>query len=76
MKFIYPLLMLTALLCLHPEHTSIAQEVQAADAEAVMERAVRLKNLLDQLLSDSNHSSIHKALFRIKLPFFTFRNKV
>jgi hypothetical protein len=62
MKFLYPILILTALLCLHPEHTSVAQEAQPADAEAVMERAVRLKNLLDQLLSDSNHSSIHKAL--------------
>ena len=62
MKFLYSLLILTALLSLHPERASIAQEAQGADAEAVMERAVRLKNLLDQLLSDSNHSSIHKAL--------------
>jgi hypothetical protein len=62
MKFLYSLLILTALLCLHPERTSIAQEAPTADAEAVMERAVRLQNLLDQLLSDSNHSSIHKAL--------------
>jgi len=56
------LLLLTGLLGLAPGPTIMAQDDQAADAEAVIERANHLQRLLDKLLTQSNHSSIQKTL--------------
>lgn len=39
-----------------------AAEDAPTDTQAVMERAVHLNELLDRLLEQSNHSSIHKAI--------------
>jgi tetratricopeptide (TPR) repeat protein len=38
-----------------------AQDSYSSDAQVVVERATHLKNLLDRLLEQSNHSSIQKA---------------
>jgi len=56
------LLLLTGLLGLAPGPTLLAQDKQAADTEAVIERANHLNGLLDKLLTQSNHSSIQKTL--------------
>jgi hypothetical protein len=56
------LLLLTGLLGLSPGPTLLAQDNQAANTEAVIERANHLKGLLDKLLTQSNHSSIQKTL--------------
>ena len=56
------LLLLTGLLGLSPGPTLLAQDNQATDTEAVIERANNLKGLLDKLLTQSNHSSIQKTL--------------
>jgi hypothetical protein len=56
------LLLLTGLLGLAPGPTLLAQDNQATESEAVIERANHLKGLLDKLLSQSNHSSIQKTL--------------
>jgi hypothetical protein len=56
------LLILTVLLGLAPGSTLVAQDDQAAETEAVIERANHLKDLLDKLLEQSNHSSIQKTL--------------
>ena len=56
------LLLLTSLLGLAPGSAPLAQDNQAADTEAVIERANHLKGLLDKLLTQSNHSSIQKTL--------------
>jgi len=56
------LLLLTGLLGLSPGPTLLAQDNQATETEAVIERANHLKGILDKLLEQSNHSSIQKAL--------------
>ena len=56
------LLVLACVWCMHPGPMVYAQQDQAADTQAVIDRGHHLKTLLDQLLSNSNHSSIHKAL--------------
>jgi hypothetical protein len=56
------LLILTVLLGLAPGSTLVAQDDQAAETEAVIERANHLKDLLDKLLEQSNHSSIQETL--------------
>jgi len=56
------LLLLTGLLGLSPSTTLLAQDSQMPDTQAVIEKANNLKNLLDKLLDQSNHSSIQKAL--------------
>jgi len=56
------LLLLTGLLGLAPGPMLLAQDNQAADTEAVIERANHLKGILDKLLEQSNHSSIQKTL--------------
>lgn len=55
-------MMIFALLGLSPARDVLAQDVAAEESEAVIERATRLKGLLDKLLTQSNHSSIQKTL--------------
>lgn len=62
MRNYLPLLLLTGLLGLAPGQTLLAQDNEATDTEAVVERANNLKGLLDKLLEQSNHSSIQKTL--------------
>lgn len=56
------LLLMTGLLCVSPGPMLLAQDGEASDTQAVVERANNLKNLLDRLLAQSNHSSIQKLL--------------
>jgi hypothetical protein len=56
------LVILTCYWSLSPGPMLYAQQDQATDMQAVIERGNHLKTLLDQLLSETNHSSIHKAL--------------
>lgn len=62
MRKYLPLLILTCYWSLSPGPMLYAQQDQATDMQAVIERGNHLKTLLDQLLSETNHSSIHKAL--------------
>jgi len=62
MRKYLPLLILTCYWSLFPGSMIYAQQDQATDMQAVIERGNHLKTLLDRLLSDTNHSSIHKAL--------------
>lgn len=62
MRFYFFILLLAGLLGMMPGGSATAQEDDAADAAAVIERAKNLNVLLDRLLSDSNHSSIHDTL--------------
>jgi len=62
MRYYILLLLLTGLIGLSPGPTLLAQDSQAPDTQAVIERANHLKNLLDRLLTQPNHSSIQKAL--------------
>lgn len=56
------LLLLTSILLLSPDTVLFAQDHDSADTQIVMKRANNLKNLLDHLLVDSNHSSIQKVI--------------
>ena len=56
------LLLLTSSCILTPDTILLAQDSDSVDTEIVMERANNLKNLLDHLLVDSNHSSIQKVI--------------
>ena len=47
---------------LSPNPTVLAEETEAADTQAVIARAQNLKNILDRLLTQSNHSSIQKVI--------------
>jgi len=60
-NYFFPLLMI-ALICLSPGLSVAASDIDAADSQAIMERAHHLNDLLDKLLSQSNHSSIQKSL--------------
>lgn len=60
-NYFFPLLMIV-LICFSPGPSVAATDIDAADTQAVMERAHHLNDLLDKLLSQSNHSSIQKAL--------------
>jgi hypothetical protein len=62
MRNYFLVLLWIGLLGLTPGPTLLAQESQAPDTEAVIERANNLKSILDQLLEPSNHSSIQKTL--------------
>ena len=55
-------IMIFSLLGLTPVRDVLAQDVVAEESEAVIERATRLKGLLDKLLTQSNNSSIQKTL--------------
>ena len=56
------LLFLACYWSLSPGPLVYAQPDQGTDIQAVIERGNHLKTLLDQLLSPTNHSSIHKAI--------------
>ena len=60
--FLLLLLLCIGLLGLSPGPTLLAQDNQATEADAVIDRANHLKDLLDKLLEQSNHSSIQKTL--------------
>lgn len=62
MRTLLIVIMLATGLSLLPGPDASAQDATAADTEAVAARANHLKGLLDKLLSDSNHSSIHEAI--------------
>jgi len=62
MRNIFIPLLLTSILILSPDAILLAQDTDPADTEIVMERAKNLKNILDRLLVDSNHSSIQKVI--------------
>lgn len=62
MRNILTLLLFTVLVGLFPGQALCAQDSQASDVQAVMDRANHLKSLLDRLLTQSNHSSIRMAL--------------
>lgn len=53
---------MTAMMCLSPGPSVMAADIESTDTQAVIERAHHLKDLLDRLLSESNHSSIQKSL--------------
>jgi len=54
--------LLTSIWVLSPDAVALAENADQADAQVVMERANNLKNILDRLLVDSNHSSIQKVI--------------
>jgi len=56
------LLLLTSIWILSPDSILLARNNDPADTQFVIERANNLKNMLDRLLVDSNHSSIQKAI--------------
>lgn len=60
-NYLIPLL-LSSIWILSPDSILLAQDDDPADSQAVMERANNLKNMLDRLLVDSNHSSIQKFI--------------
>ena len=60
-NYLIPLL-LTSIWILSPDSVLFAQDNVSADAQVVMERAITLKNILDRLLVESNHSSIQKVI--------------
>ena len=62
MRNYFLVLLWIGLLGLTPGPTLLAQESQATETEAVIERANNLKSILDKLLEQSNHSSIQKTL--------------
>lgn len=62
MRKYLPLFFLACYWSLSPGTMIYAQQDQVTDMQSVIERGNHLKTLLDQLLSESNHSSIHKAI--------------
>lgn len=60
-NYVFPLMM-TVLICLSPGTSAVARDIDTSDTQAVIERAHHLNNLLDKLLSESNHSSIQETL--------------
>lgn len=60
-NYVFPLVMI-ALICLSPGPSALATDIDTSDTQAVIERAHHLKDLLDKLLSQSNHSSIQATL--------------
>lgn len=60
-NYLIPLL-LSSIWILSPDSILLAQDDDPVDSQAVMERANNLKNMLDRLLVDSNHSSIQKFI--------------
>ena len=60
-NYLIPLL-LTSIWILAPDAVLLAQDNDQVDTQVVMERANNLKNMLDRLLVDSNHSSIQKVI--------------
>ena len=60
-NYLIPLL-LSSIWILSPDSILLAQDDYPVDSQAVMERANNLKNMLDRLLVDSNHSSIQKFI--------------
>lgn len=62
MRIYTVLIIFFALLGLSLAPPALAQDGAAENSEAVIERANHLKELLDKLLTQSNHSSIQKTL--------------
>jgi len=60
-NYVFPLVMI-ALICLSPGPSAEARDIDTSDTQAVIERAHHLKDLLDRLLAESNHSSIQETL--------------
>jgi len=56
------LLLLTSAFVFLPDSILLAEGNGASDTQAVAERANNLKNILDRLLAQSNHSSIQKVI--------------
>jgi len=62
MRFYITALFLTLIWMLSPDTQLYAENTDPVDTQVVMERANNLKNILDRLLVDSNHSSIQKVI--------------
>lgn len=60
-KYFFPLLMIL-LITLSSGPSVMARDIDRSETQAVIERAHHLKDLLDKLLSESNHSSIQETL--------------
>ena len=60
-NYLIPVL-LSSMWILSPDAIVLAQDNDPVDTQIVMERANNLKNMLDSLLVDSNHSSIQKVI--------------
>jgi len=55
-------LLLMSICILSPDSVLLAEDSDPVDTQVVMERANTLKDMLDRLLVDSNHSSIQKII--------------
>ena len=55
-------LLLMSICILSPDSVLLAEDSDPVDTQVVMDRANNLKNMLDHLLVDSNHSSIQKII--------------
>ena len=60
-NYLIPVL-LSSMWILSPDAIVLAQDNDPVDTQIVMERANNLKSMLDNLLVDSNHSSIQKVI--------------
>ena len=62
MRNLLQIVMISMLLCVVSGPPPFAQELHEADSQGVIDRANNLKSLLDKLLAETNHSSIHEAI--------------
>ena len=60
-NYLIPVL-LSSMWILSPDPIALAQDNDPVDTQIVMERANNLKSMLDNLLVESNHSSIQKVI--------------